>query len=231
VRIRILSVVSLAVMLVLAVSTTAGAVATKQSSPSAGQAPVNLRTAASFAILTKSGITDVPSSTITGDVGASPITGAAIGLRCSEVTGTIYSVNAAGPLPCRVTAASRLTTAVSVRTRRSARSADHVEEDPLVDFDVNNGRDAGSVIRLGRFRKRLPVMSRPVAARCSWDRPSARLPTSPARPSSGRQGSNQSQRSQPRCLPQTVPPTNQSELSRPAHRLQSLPPQARRWSG
>ena len=75
-------------------------------------AVVNLGVAGNFVILSKSGITDVYKSAITGDIGTSPITGAAIGVRCSEVTGTIYSVNAAGPLPCRVTNASRLTTAV-----------------------------------------------------------------------------------------------------------------------
>ena len=79
----------------------------------AGPAPVLLGTAAGFAILTKTGVTDVPASAITGDVGASPITGAAIGVTCAEVTGTIYSVDAAGPLPCRVTDATFLTTAVS----------------------------------------------------------------------------------------------------------------------
>jgi hypothetical protein len=79
-----------------------------------GQAPVALGTAAPFAILTKSGITDVPSSAINGDVGASPITGAAIHLTCPEVmTGTIYSVNAAGPLPCRVIDPTLLTKAVA----------------------------------------------------------------------------------------------------------------------
>ena len=63
----------------------------------AGQAPVELGWAGSFAILSKSGITDVPTSAITGNVGTSPITGAAItGLECGEVTGTIYTVNAAG---------------------------------------------------------------------------------------------------------------------------------------
>jgi hypothetical protein len=77
------------------------------------QAPVGLGTAGSFAILSKSGITDVPSSIITGNVGTSPITGAGIGLTCAEVTGTIFSVNAAGPLPCRVTDATGLTAAVS----------------------------------------------------------------------------------------------------------------------
>ena len=79
-----------------------------------GPAQVNVGTAGSFAVLTKTGITDVNASTITGNVGASPITGAAIALTCPEVkTGTIYSVNAAGPMPCRVTNAPVLTTAVS----------------------------------------------------------------------------------------------------------------------
>jgi Ice-binding-like len=73
---------------------------------------VNLGVAGNFAILSKSGITDVYKSTITGDIGSSPITGAAILVTCTEVAGTIYSVNAAGPLPCRVTNPSRLTTAV-----------------------------------------------------------------------------------------------------------------------
>jgi hypothetical protein len=78
----------------------------------AGPAPVILGTAGQFAILTKAGTTDVPTSVITGNVGASPITGAAIGLTCPEVTGTIYEVDAAGPL-CFVTDATLLTTAVS----------------------------------------------------------------------------------------------------------------------
>jgi hypothetical protein len=73
---------------------------------------VDLGMAGNFVILSKSGITNVYKSTITGDIGASPITGAAILVTCAEVAGTIYSVNAAGPLPCRVTNASRLTTAV-----------------------------------------------------------------------------------------------------------------------
>ena len=77
------------------------------------QRGVNLGVAGNFVVLSKSGITNVYKSTITGDIGTSPITGAAIGVTCAEVTGTIYSVNAAGPLPCRVTNASRLTTAVS----------------------------------------------------------------------------------------------------------------------
>ena len=73
---------------------------------------VNLGVAGDFVILSKSGVTNVYQSAVKGDVGSSPITGAAILLKCNEVTGTIYSVDAAGPLPCRVTNASRLTTAV-----------------------------------------------------------------------------------------------------------------------
>jgi len=74
---------------------------------------VDLGLAGNFAILSKSGITDVYKSTVTGDVGSSPITGAAILLTCPEVVGTIYSVDAAGPLPSSVNNPSMLSTAVS----------------------------------------------------------------------------------------------------------------------
>jgi len=74
---------------------------------------VDLGLASSFAILSKSGITDVYKSSVTGDVGSSPISGTAILLTCPEVTGNIYSVDPAGPLPCRITDPSLLTTAVS----------------------------------------------------------------------------------------------------------------------
>ena len=76
------------------------------------QQVVHLGVAGDFVILSKTGITDVYMSAITGDVGSSPITGAAILVTCDEVVGTIYSVDAAGPLPCTVTNATRLTTAV-----------------------------------------------------------------------------------------------------------------------
>jgi hypothetical protein len=77
-----------------------------------GPGPVKLGLAGAFVILTKSGITNVPTSAITGNIGTSPITGAAItGLTCGEVTGTIYTVDAAGPA-CRVIRPARLRTAV-----------------------------------------------------------------------------------------------------------------------
>jgi Ice-binding-like len=75
-------------------------------------AVVNLGVAGNFVILSKSGITDVPKSVITGNIGTSPITGAAItGVTCSEVTGIIYTVDNYGPA-CRLINASMLTTAV-----------------------------------------------------------------------------------------------------------------------
>ncbi|MGK0307392.1 MAG: hypothetical protein ACI8RP_000344 [Urechidicola sp.] len=73
---------------------------------------VELGLAGQYAILSKTGVTDVYPSVIGGDVGASPITGAAILLTCPEVTGAIHSVNAAGP-SCIITTPSRLTTAVA----------------------------------------------------------------------------------------------------------------------
>jgi hypothetical protein len=73
---------------------------------------INLGVAGDFVILSKTGITDVYKSTVTGDIGASPITGAAVLLTCAEVKGTIYTVDAAGPLPSSVTSPTRLTTAV-----------------------------------------------------------------------------------------------------------------------
>jgi len=72
---------------------------------------VNLGLSGEYAILSKTGVTDVYPSVVTGDVGSSPITGAAILVTCTEVVGAIYSVNAAGPA-CKITDATRLTLSV-----------------------------------------------------------------------------------------------------------------------
>lgn len=64
----------------------------------AGPAPVNLGGAGNFAILSKAGITNTGShgTAITGNIGSSPITGAAMdNVFCSEITGFIYGANAA----------------------------------------------------------------------------------------------------------------------------------------
>lgn len=72
---------------------------------------VELGAAGTFTILSKSGITDVKTSAITGNVGTSPITGAALLISCPEVTGTIFTVDANGPL-CAVNSAYDLGVAV-----------------------------------------------------------------------------------------------------------------------
>lgn len=79
---------------------------------SKGPVPVSLGEAAPFAILSQSGITNVYQSAIVGNVGTSPITGAALLLTCGEVVGETYTVDAAGPLPCAVADATLLTLAV-----------------------------------------------------------------------------------------------------------------------
>lgn len=77
-----------------------------------GPSSINLGSAGSFAILSQSGVTDVYRSAVVGDVGTSPITGAALLLKCDEVTGNIYTVDAAGPLPCSINSPSFLTMAI-----------------------------------------------------------------------------------------------------------------------
>jgi len=64
----------------------------------AGGSTVGLGTAASFAVLAGTAVTNVPTSVITGDVGLSPASGSNYaGLTAAEVTGTIYAVDGAGP--------------------------------------------------------------------------------------------------------------------------------------
>jgi hypothetical protein len=59
---------------------------------------VQLGTAAPFAVLAGTAVTDTPTSSITGDVGLSPAAGSNYaGLTQAEVTGSIYTTNAAGP--------------------------------------------------------------------------------------------------------------------------------------
>ncbi len=77
------------------------------------QLPVNLGTAGNYVVLTQTGITDVPPSVIVGNIGSSPITGAAIHITCSEVTGTIQAVDAAGPAPCSLIAPLPLGVAIN----------------------------------------------------------------------------------------------------------------------
>lgn len=140
-RRRTLAIVPIAVVSMLA--GTSGAMA------AAPQAPVDLKTAGSFAVLAKSGVTDVYASAITGNVGASPITGAAIDLTCTEVTGIIYTVDAAGPLPCSVVDATGLTAAVSDEETAYTDAAGRTNPDFI---DLGAGEIGGLTLAPGLYK-------------------------------------------------------------------------------
>lgn len=84
---------------------------------SVGQSPVTLGTAGNFAILAKSGISNVPNSSVTGDIGVSPIAQTAITgfsvsadatntfSRSTQVIGKIYAADFAPPTPAYMTTA------------------------------------------------------------------------------------------------------------------------------
>lgn len=62
-----------------------------------GPDPVELGQVKGFAILAYAAVTNVPLSSIKGDVGLTPISGSFIDLSQEEVTGTIFTVDATGP--------------------------------------------------------------------------------------------------------------------------------------
>ena len=85
-----------------------------------GPAPIFLGAAGHFVALGGDGISSVPTSTINGDIGVSPASGAFITgfsspLTCPEITGTVFAVDAAGP-PCAVIDAVELTAAKAALT-------------------------------------------------------------------------------------------------------------------
>jgi hypothetical protein len=83
----------------------------------AAQAPVDLGTAGNYVVLSKSGISTGPASTVKGDMGVSPIDGTAVTgfalvldgagtfSTSSQVTGKVYAANYADPTPAHLTTA------------------------------------------------------------------------------------------------------------------------------
>jgi hypothetical protein len=110
---------------------------------------VKLGVAGNFAILSKTGITDVYKSAILGDIGTSPITGAALLVRCTEVVGNIYTVDAAGPLPCRITSATMLTTAVGDMQAAYTDAAGRINPDFL---NLGAGNIGGKTLVAGLYK-------------------------------------------------------------------------------
>ena len=96
-------------------------------------APVNLGKAATYVILTKTGISNVPASAIVGDMGVSPIASTAITgfslvlnstntfSTSTQVTGKIYAANYASPTPANLTTAiSNMVTAYNDAAGRTS---------------------------------------------------------------------------------------------------------------
>ena len=90
----------------------------------AAQAPVNLGTAGNFVILAESGVSTVPTSAVTGDIGVSPLNSTAITgfslilsagspfATSAQVTGNIYAPDYATPTPVNlITAIGDMVTA------------------------------------------------------------------------------------------------------------------------
>lgn len=141
-RLRTLSVIPIVIISMLAAGMTGAAAA-------APETPVNLASAGDFTVLSKSGITDVFKTSIGGNVGTSPITGAAIGLTCAEVNGIIYTVDAAGPLPCSVTDPTRLTVAVGDMEAAYNDAAGRTLPDVI---DVGAGEIGGLTLAPGLYK-------------------------------------------------------------------------------
>jgi len=99
---------------------------------------VNLGTAGNYTILAKSGITNVPTSVITGDMGVSPIahtaiTGFALTLDGSgqfstsaQVTGKVYAADYSAPTPATLTVA--VTDMMAAYTDAAGRTANFTNE-------------------------------------------------------------------------------------------------------
>ena len=110
---------------------------------------VDLGVAGDFAILSKAGITDVYKTSITGNIGSSPITGAAILVSCAEVKGTIFTADAAGPLPFSVKSPSMLTTAVSNMEAAYTDAAGRITPDFL---NLGAGNIGGKTLTAGLYK-------------------------------------------------------------------------------
>lgn len=114
---------------------------------------VDLGVAGNFVILSKTGITSVYKSTITGDIGTSPITGAAMVISCGEVTGNVFSVDAAGPA-CKTTSATMLTAAVSDMQTAYTDAAGRISPDFL---NLGAGTIGGLTLTPGLYKWTSPV--------------------------------------------------------------------------
>ena len=109
---------------------------------------VDLKSAGNFVILSKTGITSVYKSTITGNIGTSPITGAAMIVNCGEVTGSVFSVDASGPA-CKTTSATMLTAAIGDMQAAYTNAAGRINPDYL---NLGAGNIGGKTLTAGLYK-------------------------------------------------------------------------------
>jgi len=131
-----------------------GAVITPGVTPRVGPPPVNLQTAGLFEILSKSGISNIATSLVTGDMGVSPIAAAAITgfalvldgsgtfSKSAQVTGKVYAADYAPPTPAMLTQA--VLDMQNAYTDAASRPADAT--------DVNGGNLGGLTLGPGVYK-------------------------------------------------------------------------------
>ena len=136
---KVLAAVAFAMLLPLMLARTASAAP-----------PVQLLTTSPFAIIAGTAITDVPTSTIGGDVGLTPAAGTFYaGLTCAEVSGTIYDVNGTGPAPCVVNNPGLLTVAKNDLTTAYNDAASRI---PDVTYNTADNQLGGLSLVPGVYR-------------------------------------------------------------------------------
>lgn len=111
----------------------------------------SLGTAASFSVLAKTSITNVPTSVISRDVGLSPAAGTFItGLTTAEVGGTIYAVDSTGPAGVAGNNPGLLTTAVNdMTTVWSTGGSTGIDQPCTTDYSGTGNKDLTTVSPLG----------------------------------------------------------------------------------
>ena len=119
--------------------------------------PVRLGLAGQFAILSKAGISSVPSSVITGHIGVSPIAGTAITgfsptadssntyATSPQVTGRVYAADYASPTPSMMTSAI-----LDMQTAYTDAASRPISN--LMNLNVKSGLISGSTFEAGVFK-------------------------------------------------------------------------------
>jgi hypothetical protein len=109
---------------------------------------VQLGTATPFAVLGATAVTDIPTSSITGDVGLSPAAGSAYaGLTQAEVTGSIFETSAGGPAGAIADPALLTDAQNDLTTAYNAAAA----QPPITTFTAGDNQLGGQTLTAGVY--------------------------------------------------------------------------------